>query len=281
MHSRLLVAVSPAADGVIFVSIDDNEVTNLRRLMEEVFGEENFVANLVWQKSKRGDAKLIARTHEYMLVFVKDKEHALDNGVWRRKKPGAEEVLAKYAEIRARLGEEAHEAIQGEMRTWYSSLLKADPRRSHQHYRGSDKRGLYFADNFAGPDDGRESRPRYDIIHPVAASHAPSPRLAGVGKKPQHRKHSLTIRHEFTLALMRRPFLAGKPTSPKCSQNRMHPSFTATDEVQHLRSSRLSGKACLSSPRTKKFLETCLRSPRIQTTSSSTSSAGAGRRHRR
>ncbi len=168
MQSRLLVArYLMKKDGVIFVSIDDNEVQNLRRVMDEVFGEENFAGVLVWQKSKKGDAKLIARNHEYALVYVRDREHALDNGVWRRKKPGVDEVLAKYDEIRARIGEESHEIIQSEIRTWYSSLGKADPRRAHQHYRWSDKRGLYFADNFAGPDDGRTSRPRHDIIHPI------------------------------------------------------------------------------------------------------------------
>ncbi|RYG86687.1 MAG: site-specific DNA-methyltransferase, partial [Alphaproteobacteria bacterium] len=47
------------------------------------------------------------------------------------------------------------------------SLAKDDPRKSHRHYNWSDSRGLYFAADFAGPDDGRESRPRYDIPHPV------------------------------------------------------------------------------------------------------------------
>ncbi len=53
------------------------------------------------------------------------------------------------------------------MRAWYASLEEDDPRRAHEHYRWSDDRGLYFADNFAGPDDGRKSRPRYEIIHPL------------------------------------------------------------------------------------------------------------------
>jgi hypothetical protein len=52
------------------------------------------------------------------------------------------------------------------MRDWYNALNKDDPRRGHKHYNCSDERGLYFPDNFHGPDDGRESRPRYDIAHP-------------------------------------------------------------------------------------------------------------------
>ena len=53
-------------DGVIFVSIDDNEVHNLRMLMNEIFGEENFVATLVWQKihSIKNDAKFFSENHE-------------------------------------------------------------------------------------------------------------------------------------------------------------------------------------------------------------------------
>ncbi len=60
-------------DGVIFVSIDDNEVHNLRLLMNEVFGEENFVAELIWEKKTgASDAKTIATTTEYVIVFSKN-----------------------------------------------------------------------------------------------------------------------------------------------------------------------------------------------------------------
>lgn len=52
------------------------------------------------------------------------------------------------------------------MMDWYRNLAKDDPRKAHKHYNWSDDRGLYFPDNFAGPDDGRENRPRYEILHP-------------------------------------------------------------------------------------------------------------------
>ena len=63
-------------DGVIFVSIDDNEVHNLRLLMNEIFGEENFVAEMIWQKGAgtQNDNKYIAINHEYILVFTKQKD---------------------------------------------------------------------------------------------------------------------------------------------------------------------------------------------------------------
>lgn len=60
-------------DGVIFVSIDDNEVHNLRQLMNETFGEENFVANVIWQKRTSPDARLpLGAAHDYIVVFAKD-----------------------------------------------------------------------------------------------------------------------------------------------------------------------------------------------------------------
>lgn len=60
-------------DGVIFISIDDNEVHNLRLLMNEIFGEENFVANIVWEKryGRSNDAQLMSTTSEHILLYRK------------------------------------------------------------------------------------------------------------------------------------------------------------------------------------------------------------------
>jgi adenine-specific DNA-methyltransferase len=60
-------------DGVIFLSIDDNEVHNLRLLMNEIFGEENFVCQFVWQRafSPKNDAKFVSNSHDYILMYSK------------------------------------------------------------------------------------------------------------------------------------------------------------------------------------------------------------------
>ncbi len=74
MYPRLRLARNLLKDdGVIFISIDDNEVHNLRKICDEVFGEGNFVANIVWQKKygPANDAKYISQTHEYVLVYAK------------------------------------------------------------------------------------------------------------------------------------------------------------------------------------------------------------------
>ncbi|HRN69737.1 MAG TPA: site-specific DNA-methyltransferase [Candidatus Woesebacteria bacterium] len=76
MYPRLVLARELLKDdGVIFVSIDDNEVHNLRKIMEEVFGEENFVSTIVLQNNPKGRYldKNISTSHEYILIFSKSE----------------------------------------------------------------------------------------------------------------------------------------------------------------------------------------------------------------
>jgi len=75
IYPRLFVARQLLRDdGVIFVSIDDTEIHNLRQVMNEVFGEENFVATVVWKRKRGRDnsAKWFSKSHEYLLVYAKD-----------------------------------------------------------------------------------------------------------------------------------------------------------------------------------------------------------------
>jgi adenine-specific DNA-methyltransferase len=76
MYPRLKLAYNLLSeDGVIFISIDDNEVENLKKICNELFGESNFIANLIW-KSKSGganDSRFFAVDHEYIIVYAKNK----------------------------------------------------------------------------------------------------------------------------------------------------------------------------------------------------------------
>jgi adenine-specific DNA-methyltransferase len=80
-------------DGVIFVSIDDNEVHNLRKMMDEVFGEDNFVANIIWEKkfSPQNDAKWFSDNHDHILCYAKNKKLWSPNLL-----PRTEEADARY-----------------------------------------------------------------------------------------------------------------------------------------------------------------------------------------
>ena len=78
MYPRLKLARNLLReDGVIFISIDDNEVAGLRMMLTDIFGEENFLANLVWQKkySPQNDEKYFSDSHEHLLVYAKSLEN--------------------------------------------------------------------------------------------------------------------------------------------------------------------------------------------------------------
>lgn len=75
MYPRLRLAANLLRDdGVIFISIDDNEVDNLKKLCNEVFGEENFVAQLIWERafSPKNDAKYVSNSHDYVLMYARN-----------------------------------------------------------------------------------------------------------------------------------------------------------------------------------------------------------------
>jgi len=81
-------------DGVIFVSIDDNEVHNLRLLMNEIFGEENFVASFIWEKrTNRENRKVVSIRHDYILCFSKIQ---IDGVRSINQTPMTEKALSNY-----------------------------------------------------------------------------------------------------------------------------------------------------------------------------------------
>lgn len=86
MYPRLLLARDLLAkDGVIFISIDDNEQANLKLLCDEVFGEENFVTKFDWRKKTgANDAKDIAIITENILLYSKDYKSTIENDIWSR-----------------------------------------------------------------------------------------------------------------------------------------------------------------------------------------------------
>ena len=75
MYPRLVLARNLLSnDGAIFLSIDDNEIVQLRKLCDEVFGESNFIAQLIWERAyaPKNDAKYISNSHDYVLMYAKN-----------------------------------------------------------------------------------------------------------------------------------------------------------------------------------------------------------------
>ena len=94
IYSRLMLARNLLAeDGVIFISIDDNENATMREILDETLGTENFVACIVWQKihSIKNDAKYFSENHEYVLVYAKNIDSIKLNLL-----PRTDEMNARY-----------------------------------------------------------------------------------------------------------------------------------------------------------------------------------------
>ena len=81
-------------DGVIFISIDDNEVENLRKICDEIFGEHNFIAQLIWERaySPKNDAKYVSNSHDYVLMYSRE----ISNFIIGRL-PRTDEANARYS----------------------------------------------------------------------------------------------------------------------------------------------------------------------------------------
>ena len=77
MKQRLLLAKKLLSqNGVIFISLDDNEISALRLLCDEIFGYQNFIAHVIWEKkfSPQNDAKWLSDSHDHILLYANDKE---------------------------------------------------------------------------------------------------------------------------------------------------------------------------------------------------------------
>jgi adenine-specific DNA-methyltransferase len=150
--------------GSIFISIDDNEVAQLRLLCNKIFGEKNFIACLIWQQGKKHIGSFIGVNHEYMLIYAKDRAFINDNAnKWRQKKEGLEKIYRKYEELKKEHGNN-YDVIREGMIEFYDLLPENEPAKSQEHYNWVDARGIYFAADIA---QGTGKGPRYDVIHPV------------------------------------------------------------------------------------------------------------------
>ena len=95
IYPRLKVARDLLSeDGVIFISIDDNEQDNLRKICDEIFGAQNFIAQLIWQRafSPKNDARFISNSHDYVIMYCRDI-----NSFKMGRLPRTEEANARYS----------------------------------------------------------------------------------------------------------------------------------------------------------------------------------------
>lgn len=151
-------------DGVIFISIDENELENLKKVCDEIFGESNFIAEFIWSAGRKNDSKYISVSHEYVVCYFRNAEYIKEHKiVWREKKRGLDDIYNIYNALVKKYGDD-YANIEKELKKWYKNLPDGHPAKDHKHYCRVDKRGIYFADNISWPGGGG---PKYEVLHPL------------------------------------------------------------------------------------------------------------------
>lgn len=160
MYPRLYVAREfLKEDGVIFISIDDNEVAQLRILCDEVFGEENLIGTIIWKNVTDNNPSNIATEHESIIVYAKSKNQL--EGVWKSSLSEIKDMLIKIGESLVSKHKD-QEILQQEYSKWFREnkfQLGALDR-----YKFIDSEGVYTGSQSVH-NPGKEGY-RYDVIHP-------------------------------------------------------------------------------------------------------------------
>lgn len=163
MAKRLRLAKTLLKDtGAIFLSIDENEFAQLKLLCDEVFGEDNFIAPVIWAAGRKNDSRFVSVSHEYVLCYAKNVATLKNAGVrWAERKEGLDEIYAT-AERLVREHRTDLQAASIGLKAWFKALPEGHASKAHSHYSWIDKRGVYFADNISWPGGGGQ---RYDVPH--------------------------------------------------------------------------------------------------------------------
>lgn len=161
IYSRLLLAKDLLTDdGVIFISIDDNEQANLKLICDDVFGEENWLGTIIWKNATDNNPTQIAIEHEYVLCFSK-KKSSLDSE-WKSR-------ISDIKESLIRKGEELIEEYEdlGELKEEYNKWFKAHKSELWplDRYKYIDNGGIYTGSQSVH-NPGKEGY-RYDVFHPI------------------------------------------------------------------------------------------------------------------
>lgn len=154
-------------DGVIFISIDDNEQANLKCLCDEVFGEENMVGQIIWKNATDNNPTNIATEHEYILCYTKNKE--LLEPIWKSKDSDIKDILiAKGKELNTLY---KGEALQTAWKNWYREhKAQLGP---FEDYKFIDEGGVYTGSRSVH-NPGKEGY-HYDVIHPITGKPCTEP----------------------------------------------------------------------------------------------------------
>lgn len=145
-------------EGIIFISLDNNEAFNFKAIADEIFGEENFLGVIIIQTATDNNPTQISTEHEYMFAYANSIEYQTE---WEAKSYGAELIQNEYLRLKEIHSDDIFE-IQKQLRIWIKENKKDLPQVTH--YDNVDDKGVYHDADVANTKFGGYF---YDVIHPV------------------------------------------------------------------------------------------------------------------
>lgn len=144
--------------GVIFISIDNSELYNLKLLCDNIFDETNFIGNIVWRTTTDNNITQITTEHEYILCYALNKNNL---NKWISKSPIVDMIQQKYEELRLEYKQD-NKKIEKLLRKWIKE--NKEVLKGFTHYDNIDDKGVFHDGDIANTVFGGY---KYDIYHPV------------------------------------------------------------------------------------------------------------------
>ena len=164
-------------DGIILINMDENEITNLQKMCLEIFGEQNDLGTIVWDKrNPKGDAKGISYQHEYILAYAKNKLAFLEQCSMQRPKKNAQTMIKKAKSLFVKINSNyTLEDANKEFNQWLNK--QNDLSGGERAYNKMDSEGrLFQAVSMAWPNKKTAPADYFlPLIHPITGKECPVP----------------------------------------------------------------------------------------------------------
>jgi adenine-specific DNA-methyltransferase len=184
MYSRLKLARGLLSDdGVIIAAIGDHEHANIRLLLDQVFGAENFISDVVWQGGRKNDSRYVSNGADYMLIYAKNEARLSELNVrWREDRPADTAIAEAAGRAWVEAGSDQAEAMRL-MKEWIASLPDGDPAKENNRFYEFEPDGRVFRKrDISWPGGGG---PRYDVLHPVTKLPVKVPSRGWIYSQPE------------------------------------------------------------------------------------------------
>lgn len=172
-------------DGVVIVAIGDGEHASLRMLLDEVFGAENFISDVVWQGGRKNDSRYVSNGADYMLIYAKNEAYLSECGVrWREPKVGVDIALAKAASLWS--DRTSDEDASAQWKAWLKSKKASgaitDSVARYDQLQPGTGRPMNTYGNITWPGGGG---PIYEVLHPETHKPVSLPKRGWLFKKEE------------------------------------------------------------------------------------------------